>query len=207
MVCLLRVRGWHSNTAPFCCHACAQKLKNLYAMLVRSIFIRHAFGSMWDVLMEISFSPMMSSYLTFLGSESLAKSSTAPDENYAREVMQLFSLGLWQLNMDGTQKLDLSGEPMPTYDNTHIASFSKAWTGFSLQPWRSNLESPGGPTSSNFIVRPPRASPQDVACCCEILCCAACSLTGTLECVASCAGPNVDQCEARPNLRRQPKLW
>ena len=64
---------------------------------LRSIFIRHAFGNMWDVLMEISFSPMMASYLTYLGSESLAKSMSAPDENYAREVMQLFSIGLWQV--------------------------------------------------------------------------------------------------------------
>ena len=67
------------------------------------------------------------------------------------QVMQLFSIGLWQLNMDGTQKLDASQEPLPTYDNTHIVSFAKAWTGFDLQPWRSNLESPSGHTSSNFI--------------------------------------------------------
>ena len=53
--------------------------------------------------------------------------------------------------MDGSQKLDASLEPLPTYDNTHVVSFAKAWTGFDLQPWRSNLESPGGPTSSNFI--------------------------------------------------------
>ena len=65
--------------------------------------------------------------------------------------MQLFSIGLWQLNMDGTQKLDDDGEPIPTYDNAHIVSFAKAWTGFDLQPWRSNLESPNGHTSSNFI--------------------------------------------------------
>ena len=57
------------------------------------IFIRHAFGNMWDVLMEISFSPMMSSYLTYLGSESLAKSMSAPDENYAREIMQRMLTG------------------------------------------------------------------------------------------------------------------
>ena len=57
------------------------------------IFIRHAFGNLWDVLMEISFSPMMSSYLTYLGSESLAKSMSAPDENYAREIMQRMLTG------------------------------------------------------------------------------------------------------------------
>ena len=123
----------------------------LVASRPHSILVRYAFGNLRDVLMEISFSPMMSSYLTFLGSNSLAKSKSAPDENYAREIMQLFSIGLWQLNMDGTQKLDASGEPLPTYDNTHIVSFAKVWTGFDLQPWRSNLESPAGHTTSNFI--------------------------------------------------------
>ena len=53
--------------------------------------------------------------------------------------------------MDGTQMLNADGEPIATYDNTHIVSFAKAWTGFDLQAWRSNLESPGGATSSNFI--------------------------------------------------------
>ena len=47
--------------------------------------------------------------------------------------------------------LDAEGEPIPTYDNSHIVSFAKVWTGFDVQAWRANLESPGGPTSTNFI--------------------------------------------------------
>ena len=52
-----------------------------------------------------------------------------PDENFAREIMQLFSIGLYKLNMDGTvQKQD--GEPLETYTNSDIQTFAKAWTGF-----------------------------------------------------------------------------
>lgn len=50
------------------------------------IFVRHAFGSLRDVLLEVSYSPMMAVYLTFLGSRSFASSGTIPDENYAREM-------------------------------------------------------------------------------------------------------------------------
>jgi uncharacterized protein (DUF1800 family) len=55
--------------------------------------------------------------------------NTFPDENYAREVMQLFTIGLYELNADGTQKLDADGRPIPTYDNTDIREFSKIFTG------------------------------------------------------------------------------
>lgn len=64
-------------------------------------FVRHAFGSYRDVLREVSYSPMMASYLTFLKNKAIAFGSY-PDENYAREVMQLFSVGLHRLNSDGT---------------------------------------------------------------------------------------------------------
>lgn len=62
------------------------------------------------------------------------------DENYAREIMQLFSIGVYELNMDGTNKLDDSGSPVLTYDNTDIQNFARAWTGFIRQPRRSNIE-------------------------------------------------------------------
>ena len=104
------------------------------------IFVRHAFGNLRDVIREVSYSPMMGYYLTYEESDSLAFSSTAPDENYAREVMQLFSIGLWELNPDGTQELDATGEPMQTYGSPEIQSFAKVWTGFFKQPSRANIE-------------------------------------------------------------------
>ena len=94
------------------------------------IFVRHAFGNYRNVLKEVSFSPLMSFYLTFKGSQSYSYSLTAPDENYAREIQQLFSIGLWVLNADGTKKLDLNGSPVPTYLNEDIVEQARAWTGF-----------------------------------------------------------------------------
>ena len=63
-----------------------------------------------------------------------------PDENYAREVMQLFSVGVSQLNVDGTLRFDDAGSPISTYDNDDIQNFARAWTGFTRQEMRSNFE-------------------------------------------------------------------
>ena len=54
--------------------------------------------------------------------------------------MQLFSIGLWELELDGTRKLDKKGNPIPTYTNNNIVSFSRAWTGFFDRELRGNLE-------------------------------------------------------------------
>ena len=55
-----------------------------------------------------------------------------PDENFAREVMQLFSVGLWELNDDGTRKLNASGQPIPTYGNAEITQMARVFTGLWL---------------------------------------------------------------------------
>jgi uncharacterized protein (DUF1800 family) len=57
--------------------------------------------------------------------------TTDPDENYAREVMQLFTIGLYQLNDDGSQKLDTTGNPIPTYSNNDVMGLAAVFTGFS----------------------------------------------------------------------------
>ena len=54
--------------------------------------------------------------------------------------MQLFSIGLYMLNIDGTKKLDSSGSPILSYDNTDIQNFARAWTGLIRSPGRSNFE-------------------------------------------------------------------
>ncbi len=54
--------------------------------------------------------------------------------------MQLFSIGLYQLNVDGTNKLDGSGNPILSYDNTDIQNFARAWTGFTRSRSRANIE-------------------------------------------------------------------
>lgn len=91
----------------------------------------NAFGTYFDLLMDVTRSAQMGVFLSHVGNQKTDESRNIfPDENYAREVMQLFSIGLWELNMDGTQKLDSSGAPIPTYDNVDIAEMARVLTGF-----------------------------------------------------------------------------
>ena len=105
--------------------------------------VRHAFGSMRDILREISYNGMMARYLTYQDSASFASSGTIPDENYAREVMQLFSIGLVEMEEDGSYQLDAHGDPIETYTTENIQEFARCWTGFALQPFRSNIQNEG----------------------------------------------------------------
>ncbi|EGB12134.1 hypothetical protein AURANDRAFT_20488, partial [Aureococcus anophagefferens] len=101
------------------------------------IFVEHAFGNLRDVLRAISFSPVMAVYLTYLGSRQFDGVDQYPDENYAREFMQLFTIGLRELRDDQRRA---TGVFFRTYDNDDIATHARAWTGFDVAPLRSNVE-------------------------------------------------------------------
>ena len=88
-----------------------------------------AFGNFRQLLEDVTLSPEMGIFLSTMANE--GNSTVEPDENYAREVMQLFTIGLWQLNPDGTQQLDGSGNPIPTYSLNDVVGISKVFTGFS----------------------------------------------------------------------------
>jgi len=89
-----------------------------------------AFGNFRQLLQDVTLNPMMGEWLAVQGNDK-GNANTDPDENYAREVMQLFSIGLYQLNDDGTQKLDGTGHPIPTYSNLDVTGLAKVFTGFS----------------------------------------------------------------------------
>jgi len=91
----------------------------------------NAFGNFRTLLEQVTLSPVMGLYLSHLRNEK-ATATTSPDENYAREVMQLFSIGLIQLQPDGTLKLDTDGLPIPTYNQTTITEMAKVFTGWSF---------------------------------------------------------------------------
>jgi len=94
------------------------------------IFVRNAFGNYQDVLMEVTLHPVMGRYLSHVGNQKADPSiNRYPDENYAREVMQLFTVGLWELNPDGTRQLNGAGEPVPTYSNAEITQLARVLTG------------------------------------------------------------------------------
>jgi uncharacterized protein (DUF1800 family) len=89
-----------------------------------------AFGNFRQLLQDVTLNPMMGQFLSMLGNDK-GNATTDPDENYAREVMQLFTIGLYQLNNDGSQKLDSNGNPIPTYSNTDVMGLAAVFTGFS----------------------------------------------------------------------------
>ena len=105
------------------------------------IFVRKAFGNFRDILSEVTWSPHMGYYLSYIENKKANSSQgTFPDENFAREVMQLFTIGLWELNEDGTLELDNEGNAIPTYDNNDIAEFAKVFTGLRRPFDRANIE-------------------------------------------------------------------
>ncbi|MEO6184003.1 MAG: DUF1800 family protein, partial [Verrucomicrobiota bacterium] len=102
------------------------------------IFVRNAFSNYFTVLREVAFHPVMGRYLSHIGNQKARPEiNQYPDENFAREVQQLFSIGLWELNSNGTRKLDVFGQPIPTYGNAQITEFARVFTGlwFGGQAW------------------------------------------------------------------------
>lgn len=95
------------------------------------ILTRNAFGNYRDLLEEVTYSPAMGIYLTYLyNRKGDPRTGRMPDENYARELMQLFAIGLVELNMDGTIKTNGTGQAIETYDNEDIVGLAKVFTGF-----------------------------------------------------------------------------
>jgi uncharacterized protein (DUF1800 family) len=88
---------------------------------------RNAFGNFRQLLYEMTLNPAMGQYLDMAGNN-----KSMPNENYAREVLQLFSVGLDQLNQDGTPKLDAQGNRIPTYDQSTITNFARVFTGWRI---------------------------------------------------------------------------
>jgi len=107
------------------------------------ILVRGALGNFGDVLREITHSPLMGRYLTHTGSSSFAHDGKHPNENYAREIMQLFTIGLKRLSSDGAPLRDESETTIPSYDNQQILNFARVFTGFVEQPGRANIELDG----------------------------------------------------------------
>ena len=92
---------------------------------------RNAFGSYRSVLKAVTLHPAMGAYLSHAGNrKASADGKIVPDENYGREVMQLFSIGLVERNQDFSPVLDAAGQPVPTYDSAVVAAMSRVFTGW-----------------------------------------------------------------------------
>jgi uncharacterized protein (DUF1800 family) len=103
-----------------------------YAMRnYQQIFRDRAFGNFYDLLLAVSLSPVMGDYLNMVNNnKSNPAAGTDPNENYAREILQLFSVGTYLLNADGTRQLDAAGKPRFTYELAEIKGFSRVFTGW-----------------------------------------------------------------------------
>jgi uncharacterized protein (DUF1800 family) len=110
-----------------------------------------AFGNFRELIEAVTLHPAMGVYLSMLGNEKPnAAANIRPDENYARELMQLFTIGLVELEIDGTPRLDGAGEPIPSYSQSEIEGFAHVYTGWTYAGAASFRQA--RPTRQNQIV-------------------------------------------------------
>ncbi len=110
----------------------------------------HAFGSYRDLLQAVTLHPTMGYYLNMRSSErSNATIGARPNENYAREVLQLLSIGLVELNNDGTPRRDAGGATIPTFNEAVVKGFAQAFTGWSFA-LSANFRSPDEGLDANW---------------------------------------------------------
>jgi uncharacterized protein (DUF1800 family) len=101
----------------------------------QNLLLNDALGNYRTLLQDVTLSPTMGHYLDMANSDKTnPQNGTVPNQNYAREVMQLFSIGLVELNPDGTQQLDASGAPIPTFDGAIINGLASVFTGWTYPP-------------------------------------------------------------------------
>ena len=94
-----------------------------------------AFANYRKVMEDITLEPAMGEFLDMVNNDKVdPKSGASPNENYARELMQLFTLGLAQLNPDGTTRNDLNGVPLPSYTQADVTAFARVFTGWTYPP-------------------------------------------------------------------------
>jgi len=111
---------------------------------------RNSFSNFRNVLFEITLNPGMGEYLNMRGNSVVNRVNPTPNENYAREIMQLFSIGVDTLNQNGTPVLDGQGNRVPSYDQTTIANLARVFTGWDLGP-NKNSAVDGTPTVANYL--------------------------------------------------------
>jgi uncharacterized protein (DUF1800 family) len=107
-----------------------QMIANYYDILVKN-----AFGNYRTLLEQATLSPAMGRWLSmWKNNKPDPTTGSHADENYAREIMQLFSVGLVQLNLDGTPKLDSSGKPIAAYSQAEVEAMARVFTGWGTKP-------------------------------------------------------------------------
>lgn len=121
----------------------------------QQLLYKSAFGNFRELLYQITVTPTMGRFLDMLNNRCQTRTppdlnicrnglNSQPNENYAREILQLFSIGTFMLNQDGTRQLDGNGNPIPTYDQATVEEFARVFTGWILAPAIAGPSSVGG---------------------------------------------------------------
>jgi len=119
-----------------------------------------AFGNFEDLLLNVTLSPQMGHYLDMVdNAKADPTAGTEPNQNYARELMQLFSVGVSELKADGTPLLDATGQPIPSYGQAEIKSFARVFTGWTYPPFDA-AQAPG-PDDRRYFAKPMVPVPAD----------------------------------------------
>jgi uncharacterized protein (DUF1800 family) len=111
----------------------------------QQLLYRNAFGNFRQLLSDVTLNPAMGRFLNMLNNRCQTRTppevhvcrnglSSTPNENYAREILQLFSIGTFLLNQDGTRQLDGNGNPLATYDQHTVEEYARVFTGWILEP-------------------------------------------------------------------------
>jgi uncharacterized protein (DUF1800 family) len=99
------------------------------------ILVNNAFGNYRTLLEQVTLNPNMGMYLSMMRNDKPnAATGVHADENYAREIMQLFSVGLFKLNLDGSPQLDNNGQQIPTYSQADVEGLARVFTGWTSKP-------------------------------------------------------------------------
>ncbi len=98
----------------------------------QQLLLDHAFGNYRDLMKAVTLNPAMGRYLNMLNNRSQAVTGVPPNENYARELMQLFTLGLSKLYPDGSPELDEHGAPVPSYTEDDVKALARILTGWTF---------------------------------------------------------------------------
>jgi uncharacterized protein (DUF1800 family) len=123
------------------------------------ILVKNAFGNFRDLLEDVTLSPAMGYYLNTKGNQKENQATgRVPDENYGREVMQLFTIGLYKLNLDGSEQTDGSGAKLESYTQSDVTNIARVFTGYDFDAPNTERIMPVGETyfveGKQFTTRP-----------------------------------------------------
>ena len=125
----LRYRAAYALSEIFSTSTLPSLRRSVMHAYFKDVILKNAFGNFRDLLEDVTYSQLMGSWLTYIDSpKANAETGSAPDENYAREVMQLFTIGLVELNNNGTTKTS-NGVELETYTQDDVTGLAKVFTG------------------------------------------------------------------------------